>query len=262
MQPGLKADLNLADQKTYWQPRLNGKYPFTEKLSLNFGWGVYRQFISKTAIIDENGLRSELWHTLNGKQLPFVNSMHHVAGLSYLSEKWEFNVEGFYKTAQNILRFYATPEKVLPKRGAARAYGIDFFLKKRFARHEFWTSYSLGKAEDRFFWVQDKGYTDAGQSQKHEIKSALVLDFSPFHFSATNVYGSGFPNFFENGQPSGETVPYWRVDAALRYDFDIKKSRWEAGVSVINLFNRQIGQTMGCHQWQIYPHIPHSHWKR
>jgi hypothetical protein len=117
--------------------------------------------------------------------------------------------------------------------------GIDFLLRKRLNNHELSMSYSLAKSDERFSnGFRTTQYRLAPQSQKHELKAAAIFNFKPFRFSLTNVYGSGFSNFtFRRSRE--EFIPYWRTDIALQYQFHIASQSVEAGLSILNLFNRR-----------------------
>ena len=76
----------------------------------------------------------------------------------------------------------------------------------------------------------------APQSQKHELKTAAILDFYPWQFTISNVYGSGFPN-----RPQDRRMPisskYFSADAAAQYSFDINKLNFQTGFSLLNITN-------------------------
>ncbi|RLD87706.1 MAG: TonB-dependent receptor, partial [Bacteroidetes bacterium] len=86
----------------------------------------------------------------------------------------------------------------------------------------------------------ERDYRRSPYDQRHEVKVALLLNFDPFYFSTNYVFGSGFP--FKPGvvqsDPS-EDFTYSRLDASFIYKFLDRKLKGEAGISVLNVLNRQ-----------------------
>ena len=238
VQVGLKADLPLSTQKVYLQPRVEGQLKLSKKLKLNFGWGIYNQFIGQPLVLDEFGNQTEIWQIFDGKALKPLQSMHNVVGLAYHTKRWEIGLEGYYKTISNLSRFVAETDSITATsfQGDAIAKGVDFFLKFRFSEHEMWTSYSLGEIEEQFSGKDGETITQlAPHSQLHELKVATAFNFSPFHLTATYVYGSGFPNSLK--KDSDILSPYHRMDVAFQYRFKVKKTNFQTGFSILNVFN-------------------------
>lgn len=232
LQWGLKVDVPDGISKAYIQPRINGSIHLNPVWQMNFGWGIYNQFIAKNQISDIFGNQNDVWQTLDGETLPVLASRHHVVGVSYHKPRLEANLEFYYKTTDGISRYSLEripnpslidrepPERgegqegaenpepesqfipiVVLSEGNSRTYGLDLYIKRRFRRAELWLSYSLGKTEEKFVApdinfprVSDTGYQEAAHSQRHELKLAWILNLKSFYISATGVYGSGFPN--------------------------------------------------------------------
>lgn len=239
MQVGLKADVPSAGSKAYWQPRVNGQFNFTNQWNVHFGWGLYNQFISRNSVIDELGNRADVWQVANTTTIPVLDAMHNVLGIGYQSDDFELSLEGYYKTTSGFTRYFISRrgESIIGL-GDARTRGVDLFARKHLNRHVFWLSYSLSKSEERFGnGVITSSYRLAPQDQRHEVKAAAIFDFSPFQISFTNVYGSGFSeNAFLRSQ---NFKPYWRTDLAIQREFQAGETTLEAGLSILNLFNRR-----------------------
>lgn len=238
VQLGLKVDAPESHNKTYWQPRVNAQVDLSEQWNVHFGWGHYNQFISRNTVIDTLRNQVDLWQVANGGNIPVLESVHHVIGFGYQTGGFEFSVEGFYKTSVGFSRYIVnrTAQPILAS-GNAKSRGIDFFIRKELKRHEFWLSYSLAKTEERLDTrFVTTGYRLAPQSQTHELKAAAIFNFHPLSMSFTNVYGSGFTNsIFRIDLERFPLVPYWRTDIAVAYKFQ----SLEAGLSILNLFNRR-----------------------
>lgn len=240
LQFGLKTDIPDSDYDIYLQPRVNGRYDFSKHWNIHFGWGLYNQFISKNSVIDEIGNRTDIWEIADGERAPVLEAMHNVLGLSYISKDFEVSLEGYYKTSEGFIRYRLRPDSTSTTlQGEARTMGLDVFVRKRFQPHEFWISYSLAQVEERFGdGFSTSEYQLAPQSQRHEVKGAMILVFHAVQFSLTQVYGSGFPNSTLE-MPREEFIDYWRTDLAIQYEFGTRELRFETGLSFLNLFNQK-----------------------
>lgn len=127
--------------------------------------------------------------------------------------------------------------------GDARMYGMDILMKKYFRKHEVWASYTLSKTEEYFpnfpYIFDNVEYRDSPQDQRHEIKGALLLNFSPFFISTNYVYGSGLRSPLYLSTNPGERYPYSRLDMALIYRHSIKGYHFEVGISILNVLNHE-----------------------
>ncbi|MEJ6799210.1 MAG: hypothetical protein QNK75_09305 [Crocinitomicaceae bacterium] len=236
VQFGLKGDVLITQLKPYLQPRVNGKLKVSENWNINFGCGIYNQFISKIQLADTSGARSMIWSLADEKYTPVQHSMHNVIGLSYVRKSLEFNLEGYYKTFNGISRYSTNDTLINSERISGYGYGVDFFSKLRIKKHEVILSYSLGQFNEQTdSKLSSSAITEPEQSQQHEIKASLNLWFRPITISIAGVYGSGFKSFSLKNE--GEIKPYSRIDIALKYTKKLKKTSMNTGVSILNLLN-------------------------
>jgi hypothetical protein len=239
IEAGLKADLPLSGvSKVYLQPRINGRLDLSKRWNMNFGWGIYNQFITRNAIIDEIDNRSDIWQVANGKNIPVLSSTHHVAGFGYQAKTFEISAQAYYKTSYGMSRSKLDSRgEIITLQGEAKAKGIDVFVKKSIANHQFWLSYSLAHVEERFL---NRGrftpFRPAPQNQLHELKAAAVFNLKAFKLSVTNVYGSGFENRTIDRSKEVNNS-YLRTDIAAQYEFNFKALGLATGISILNLFN-------------------------
>ena len=77
----------------------------------------------------------------------------------------------------------------------------------------------------------------APQSQQHELKAVAVFNFSPFQFTLSSVYGSGFPNRSVFSEQADFDI-YRRTDLAAQYSFELNRFKIDAGFSILNLFDQ------------------------
>ena len=236
IQFGLKGDVLLTQLKPFIQPRVNGKVDLTENWNINFGWGIYNQFISKVQLIDSTGVRSLIWSLADEIYEPVKQSMHNAAGLSYLEKFLEVGLEGYYRTFSGISRYTANDTIYNSETINGFGYGVDLFSKLRIKTHEIMISYSIGQFfEEAVSKDAVTVVSEAEQSQRHEIKASLNLDLKPIAISLSGVYGSGFRSFAP--EKEDELNPYSRIDLAFKYTKKFRKTYFSMGISILNLLN-------------------------
>ncbi len=239
---GLRLTHAVNLQKVYFDPRLSLSFVPNEKLRFNFAWGIYHQFIAKSSVLDNNGNYKYLWTVSDKEDVPVLSAYHYVFGGSFTSSGFTFNVDAYYKQTEGLTRFIRSVKYNIEDvfTGKSKSYGIDFLLKHDFRSHSFWISYSLSQTEELFEYFLDGKYRRAPQDQRHEVKLAGLLNFDPFFFSADYVYGSGFPDFIYNQQQSNSSSHiYSRLDISFIYKFLNRKLNGEAGLSILNVLNRE-----------------------
>lgn len=240
IKPGIRIDYPLNISKLYLQPRLSVSVQIDKYLKIHAAWGLYNQFVSLASEVDEYGNYRYFWTVCDNQSIPVLNSRHWVGGFSYQRKNFTASIEAYHKTIEGITRFINTNrffEKGVYE-GYGYSYGIDLYLKQMIKKHEFWISYSLGKAEESFPYFRRVEYFYAPQDQRHEIKFAGLFDLYPFYISANYVYGSGFVDLFRSLDPENRH-PYSRLDASLVYRYDKKNYHMEGGISILNLLNTE-----------------------
>lgn len=239
VEPGLRTVRDLASGKSYLQPRINITATPANRWRVNLAVGSYNQFITEDALVDEYGNAIYYWNVNGAKIAGVVTGVHMVTGLSYSYKTFNFSVEGFYKTLNNLTRYffdYRTQQILYTADGDGISRGIDAYLRRKFGRHNFWVSYTLSKSEERFSHFPGNRWQRAPQDQRHEIKTAGLINLKPFFISANYVLGSGIPSS-NNFQARTSVAQYSRFDLALMYQLHKPNTKWEFGASVLNVFN-------------------------
>jgi hypothetical protein len=242
IKPGIRLDYPIHLETLYIQPRIQLSFDFADRWKVNAAAGIYNQFISETSVNDELGNIRYVWAICNTTDVPVLKANHFIAGLTFKHKGLTVGVEGYYKTTTGITRYVNLWRLGIQDvyQGDARMYGMDLQVKQYFRKHEAWASYTLSKTEEYFpYMPDDVDYRDAPQDQRHEIKGALLLNFSPFFFSTNYVYGSGFrspPSIYDDPE---ERYPYSRLDVAFIYRHSIKSYHFELGISILNVLNHE-----------------------
>ena len=138
--------------------------------------------------------------------------------------------------------------------GIGRAYGIEFFLKKKAGKFTGWISYTLAKSERKIDGINNNEWYNARQDRTHDISIVGIYDLNKkWSFSATWVYYTGnavtFPSgkYYINNQVqmyyterNGYRMPvYHRLDlSATLYGKKTKKFSSEWNFSCYNAYGR------------------------
>ncbi len=239
--PGIRMDFPFHLSKVYLQPRIKASFDVTDHWRLNGAWGIYNQFISETSVTDDLGNYRYFWALCDNDKVPVLQAQHLVGGGTYRQNGLTLSLESFYKTTRGITRYVNLRRQGLEAvfQGDAKVYGVDLYAKKYFSKHEIWASYTLSQTKEYFPYFPDYEYSNAPHDQRHEIKGALLLNFTPFFFSVNYVYGSGFPDRPSFFSQEYERYPYSRLDAAFIYRHSVKDYNFEVGLSILNLLNTE-----------------------
>ncbi len=192
---------------------------------------------------------------------------------------FSFETEAFYKDVQNRIDYIdganliandAIEQVIL--NGEARAYGLEFLLRKNEGKFQGWLAYTLSKSEQRTpgrtIELQDgTSFTETGinsgawyntpYDKTHDISAYASYDLNQkWNFNTNFVFQTGQPTNYPIGQFrfQGLTVPYYglrneeRLPAYHRMDVSAtltpkknKDRKWQTEwvFSVYNVYNRR-----------------------
>ncbi len=239
---GLRLTHALLLKKVFADPRLSASFFPNDRFKINIAWGIYHQFVMRSSVLDNQGNYKYLWVVANNTDVPVLSANHYVLGATYNIGSFIFNIETYYKQTFGLTRFIRSVKYNIQDvfNGKSKSYGIDFLVKQNIRSHSIWVSYSLSSTEELFDYFLNGQYRISPQDQRHEIKIAGLLNFDPLFLSADYVYGSGFPDFIYNQQPSyTSNKTYSRLDVSITYKFLKRKLNGEVGLSLLNVLNRE-----------------------
>lgn len=121
---------------------------------------------------------------------------------------FEFSTEIYYKWLQNQIDYKNGAQLLLNPDvesqlvyGTGRAYGVEFFLKKKYGRFNGWIGYTLSRTERRFDVINSGNYYPATQDRTHDLSAVGIYKLNNrWSFSSTFVYESGNAVTFPNGK--------------------------------------------------------------
>jgi hypothetical protein len=239
IRPGMRMDYHSLSGNVLFQPRLSVLYTINDRLRLNSAIGIYNQFVAKNMIIEPSGNFRLEWSVCDGSEISVLNSKSFTIGFTYNKNGYTFSTEGYLKNTEGISRYVETSTSASLYKGDGKIKGLDIFIKKDFRNQTFWISYTLSKTTEYFQYFPAAEFVPAMHDQRHELKMAGLTKFKSFHFSVNYVYGSGFPDPDKLPDEADYTKPYSRLDAALIYAISNRKIKVDAGISVLNVLNRE-----------------------
>ncbi|GHS94535.1 TonB-dependent receptor [Bacteroidia bacterium] len=264
--PGVRLSYYDVTSRPYFEPRFQTFYKINKEINLKASVGYYYQFMNRIVREDISAGSRDIW-LLSGKEsIPVSSSTHFIAGGSYETNGYLFDVEGYYKKLNNLseytLRFAPsfidnTSYQQFFYNGEGYSSGIDFLLQKKYGKLTGWLGYTLG--ESRYhFPVYGTGYFPANQDVTHEFK--IVGTYKPARdltFTASWIYATGKPytepiGAYTLNVPNGGNMSfivadtknnarypdYHRLDLLLKYDLSfIKEVKSSLSLSLFNLYD-------------------------
>ncbi len=246
----------------YLEPRLSANYQLNSAASIKAAYTRNVQHIhlmsnstttspTDVYILNSNNVKPELSDQLSAGY--FRN---------FLSDNYEFSVELYYKSLENQIEYRVGTDlrgnnnvEAELLYGKGRAYGLEFFLKKRYGKFNGWAGYTLSRTERKFDQLNGGDWFYAKQDRTHDL--SVVGIYKPgrrWSFSSVFVYNTGNAVTYPSGkyQINGRTAFYYtekngyRTPAYHRMDLSATleakpgkklQSSWSFGI--YNVYNRQ-----------------------
>jgi len=263
--PGLRIARYDFDDQLFVSPRFSALYQFTDRVKFKIAYGKFYQYVNR--IINENlseGSR-DFWLLADNDLVPVSSAHHYVAGVSYETNGWLFDVESYYKKLSGLSEFtlrFRTAGTLDPEQlflsGNGVANGTEFLIQKKSGQYTGWLAYTLGRVRNTFDGFNDGKPFPALHDQLHEVKIIQSVDVDDWTFASTMIYGSGKAYSRPSGQYAielldGRTLdfvgvgdknasrlkPYTRVDISAHNTFTRGKVDFDLGFSIFNLLNRR-----------------------
>ncbi len=265
--PGIRTSFYDVTEKLYWEPRFQTFYKINNKITLKASAGYYYQFVNRIVREDISAGSRDIWLLSDDSGIPVSNATHYVAGGSYETKDFLFDMEAYYKKLDNLseytLRFAPSfidnsGYEQFFYNGEGYSRGIDFLLQKKFGKLTGWIGYTLSETRYKFP-VYGDGYFPANQDVTNEFK--IVGTYKPVRdltLSATWIFATGKPytepigaytlntpnggnlNFLVvDGKNNARYPNYHRLDLLAKYDLSfIKSFKSSLSLSLFNVYDR------------------------
>jgi hypothetical protein len=195
---------------SYWnlEPRFSASYLLNTYASLKFS---YNRNVQNLHLLSNStvGAPTDLWLPSTNNVKPEIADQ--VAIGYYKNSKnqvYEFSVETYYKWLQNQIDYRNGADLQANDNveseliyGIGRAYGIEFFAKKKVGKLTGWIGYTLSRTERKFPGINNNQYFPARQDQTHAITVVGIYQVNQrWSLSANWVYNTGNAVTYPSGK--------------------------------------------------------------
>jgi outer membrane cobalamin receptor len=243
------------------QPRVSLRYLLTKDISVKASFVRMNQYIhllTNSGI----GLPTDLWVPVT-ENVPQQVANQWAVGLSWLKNKYEISLEGYYKHMKNVIDYKegasymnaGTNWEDKVEIGNGWSYGTELFIQRKIGRLTGMLGYTWSFSNRKFSNLNYGKTFPYKYDRRHDVKIAAVYKTNDrFEVSADWVYGTGqavtFPSEVYLNANGEETEVYdgrnnYRMRAFHHLDvsmkFSKKKKHGERSwvISAYNVYNRQ-----------------------
>ena len=258
------------------EPRVNAVFLLDKESSLKASYNRTYQYLHLLSNAT-SGTPTDLWVPSTPLVKPeFGDQVALGYFRNFLDNQLEFSVEGYYKQlanqvdyengAQTFLNADIESELVF---GKGRAYGGEFFLRKRKGKLTGWVSYTLSASKRKFEAINNGEWFSARQDRTHDISVVLIYQIhKKITVSANWVYYTGDAVTFPTGKyemdgntlylyssRNGDRMPdYHRMDIGATFIVADKKHWYsDINLSIYNLYNRKNAYTITFRESETNP---------
>lgn len=254
-----------------FEPRVAMAYQLNKNSSVKAGYSRTAQYIhllSNTTSVTP----LDVW-TPSGKFIkPQVSDQYAVGYFRNFKDKtYALEIEAYYKTVDNRIDYIDGSDLIGNNtieteilNGEARAYGLEFLLRKTKGKFTGWLAYTISKAEQRTpggasggLGINDGKWYNSAHDRTHDVSVTGSYKFNEkWTFGANLIYQTGRPVTYPNGQyeyedltianysrrNSDRLTAYHRIDVSATWRPNRRpdkkwKGEWVFGI--YNIYNRK-----------------------
>ncbi len=265
---GIRATYYDVNGKSYLEPRASLTYLFSDRIKLKAAYGQYYQMATRIVREDIQQGSRDFWLLADDDRVPVGYAEHFIAGVSYESPSFLFDVESYYKNLDGLSEYTTrlAPTGTGPNRsldyeelfytGTGVAKGLEFLFQKKKGKLTGWIGYTLGEVKYNFEAFGEEPFF-ANQDQTHELKLIGSYRLNKWNFGATFIFATGSPytaptgyyeltyldgstnDFFEVSEKNAFRLPdYHRFDLSATYNMNWGNSKASLGLSLFNIYDR------------------------
>lgn len=203
------------------EPRFNARYSINSKSSIKASYTYNLQYIH-LASLSAVTLPIDTWVPSSELVKPQKGSQYSLGYFrNFKDNTYETSVEVYYKDLKNQIEYKdgSLPSAALNDNtdnefvfGTGKAYGAEFFLKKRMGKFNGWIGYTLSYTKRKFPDLNRGKEFYAKYDRRHDASVVLSYDLSKkWTFATIWVYGTG----------NAITIPtsYYVIDGNITYDY-------------------------------------------
>ena len=235
--------------------RLSGRYQLDDTKFLRGSFSHNNQYVNKLTP-SSLGLPTDFWITSSAIILPQTGDEVSLGFYKSVADGlFEISSDIYFRKVKNATEFNQSfidndnvifTDKIFY--GKAKAYGLEFMLKKNSGRFTGWLSYAIGRSERKFDNIDEGRTFSAKFDRTHDLSVLGSYTFNKkwdasmtFIYATGNTYTQPSSWYFMNGVPvkeygkyNGARMPdYSRIDISVNYWF--KKDNG-LNFSIYNMF--------------------------
>jgi hypothetical protein len=201
------------------EPRISASYSLSDQTSLKASYNRNTQNIHILSNSNSSTPTDLYAMSSNNIKPEIADQVSTGYFRNFADNMFEFSTEVYYKWLQNQIDYKNGAQLILNQDvesqlvyGTGRAYGIEFYLKKKYGRFNGWVGYTLSKTERKFDAINNGNYFPSSQDRTHDISLVGIYQLSKrWSFSSTFVYGTGNAVTYPNGKYAigGVTTYYY-----------------------------------------------------
>lgn len=257
-------NFNLGEHiQTYWglEPRLALTYDVLPTTKLELGYHRIHQYIHLLTN-STSAAPNDMWIPSTNLVKPQIADQISLGiKQSFLNDKLNISLEGYYKNLQNQVDFENGADILLNAKiesqilnGSGRAYGGELLVQARFGNFNGWLSYTLSRTEYQFDEINFGQPYLAKQDRTHDISLVGTYELKKrWVFSLAWIYQTGNAVTFPSAkyEINGQKVSYfterngYRMPASHRLDIAVtfrnkisRKFRSSFTVGIYNVYNQ------------------------
>ncbi|MDX1629289.1 MAG: TonB-dependent receptor, partial [Fulvivirga sp.] len=252
-----------------WEPRVAFNYRINSSTSLKVGYNrlyQYIQLISNTTAIAP----TDTWKLSDTFIKPQEVSQYSLGFFkNFLGNRIETSIEGYYKDFDHVIDYKDGADLFLNPNletdiisGIGRAYGLEFYLNKKYGRLKGWVSYTYSRTERKFDnqfpeeTVNDGNFYPSNFDVPHNFTMVPIYRLGRFTtLSAVFTYATGRPftiplgkfeydgvdlGFFDNR--NNERAPdVHRLDVSLKFKLESRHKLLSGfwNLTIYNIYGRR-----------------------
>jgi len=251
--------------KTYvnLDPRISIKYLFDSTFSAKASFGIYHQYLNLLSNSISPFTSFELWLPAGPNIKPQRSDQVALGLVKYFRKvNLEVTAEAYYKAMKNQIDYEPHANLILNpliegelRFGTAKAYGIEFLVRRTQGRLSGWISYTYSRVRMKIEGVNDNREFPPFYDRPHDFSLFLSYNFTrKVNLSANWIYYTGSAittpvGFYEY---NGSTVPlygnknndrlpdYHRLDVALTWTINKPDRKFQHSLAfgIYNFYNR------------------------
>lgn len=190
------------------EPRLSASYMLDEENSIKLSYNRNTQNIHLLNNSTSNTPTDLYVMSSNNIKPEIADQVSTGWFKNFKDNVYEFSAEVYYKWLQNQIDYKDGAQLLVNQGvesqlvyGSGRAYGIEFFLKKKYGRFNGWIGYTLSRTEDKFAAINNGKYFPATQDRTHDLSIVGIYKLNDrWSLSSDFVYATGNAVTFPTGK--------------------------------------------------------------